>query len=89
MYHFDMNATLPLEREFRYYVVHQDELVARYSGKVLAIKNQAVIGVFDSEADAVYETARTHEMGTFLVQRCEAGVESYTQVFHSLIIQGC
>jgi hypothetical protein len=78
-----VNAPLPLEPEFRYYLANQDELVARYSGKVLVIKNKAVIGVFDSVPDAVHETAKTQELGTFLVQKCEPGREAYTQVFHS------
>ena len=64
-----MNATLSLESEFRFYLANQPEFVAQYSGKVLAIKNHTIIGVFDSEAEAVHETAKTHELGTFLVQR--------------------
>jgi hypothetical protein len=78
-----MSATLPLEREFRYYLAHQDELVRQYSGKVLAIKNQQVIGVYDSEAEAVHTTARTHELGTFIVQLCTPGREAYTRTFYS------
>ena len=80
-----MNAISPLEREFHYYLAHQDELVRQYSGKVLAIKNQTVIGVYDSEAEAVHKTARAHELGTFIVQRCEPGTDAYTQVFHSRV----
>ena len=30
-------------------------------------------------------SSEKHEMGTFLVQKCEPGTESYTQVFHSLV----
>jgi hypothetical protein len=74
---------MPLEREFQYYLEHQPELVDLYAGKVVVIKNQNVIGVYDSEADAVHASSREHELGTFLVQRCEAGAESYTQTFHS------
>jgi len=80
-----MNATIPLEPEFRYYLAHQDELVRQYSGKVVVIKNQTLIGAFDSEAEAVHETAKSHELGTFLVQRCEPGTDAYTQVFHSRV----
>jgi hypothetical protein len=80
-----MNATLPLEAEFRYYLAHQSELVKRHSGKVLAIKDQSVIGVFDSEAEAVRETSNKHELGTFLIQLCEPGQDAYTRTFHSRV----
>jgi hypothetical protein len=83
----EMNATSPLEREFRYYLAHQDELVRQYSGKVLAIKGQKVIGVFDSEAEAVHTTAKAHELGTFIVQRCEPGRDAYTRTFHSPVFR--
>jgi hypothetical protein len=72
-----------LEREFDYFIGHQDELVRAYRGRVVAIKNECVIGVYDSELEAVEETAKTHELGTFLVQKCEPGIEAYTQVFHT------
>lgn len=83
-----MNATLPLEAEFRFYLAHQRELVKRHAGKVVVIKNDSVIGVFDSEAEAVHETSKRHELGTFLVQLCEPGEQAYTRTFHSRVFLG-
>jgi hypothetical protein len=74
-----------LEKEFDYYLQHQKELVRKYNGKILVIKGQTVIGVFDSELEAVQKTSETHELGTFLVQKCEPGKESYTQTYHSRV----
>ena len=74
-----------LEKEFRYYLDNQDRLVRKYAGKVIVIRNQNVIGVFDSELEATEKTAEQHELGTFLVQRCEPGSESYTQSYHSRV----
>jgi hypothetical protein len=74
-----------LEKEFKYYLDHQEELVKRYNGKYVVIKNMEVIGAFDSEFEAVQKTAEKHELGTFLVQKCEPGKESYTQTFHSRV----
>ena len=78
-----------LEREFQYYLEHQPEFVERYSGKVLVIKEKKVIGVFESEPDAVFATAREHELGTFLVQKCEPGTDAYTRTFHSHVLGKC
>jgi hypothetical protein len=72
-----------LEDEFQFYLDHQPEFVDRYQGKVIVLKNHRVIGAFSSEGEAVREASKQHELGTFLVQRCEAGEESYTRTFHS------
>jgi hypothetical protein len=74
-----------LQKEFDYFLAHQQELARQYSGKILVIKEQAVIGVFDSELEAIQQTSKTHELGTFLVQKCDATEESHTQTFHSRI----
>jgi len=74
-----------LEKEFKYYLEHQSELVKKYNGKFIVIKNREVIGAFDSELEAIEKTAEKHELGTFLVQKCEPGSESYTQTYHSRV----
>lgn len=71
-----------LLREFEYFIAHQDQLAQQYDGRVLVIKDEAVIGVYDTELEAVRKTSEEHELGTFLVQRCAAGPECYTAVFH-------
>jgi hypothetical protein len=75
----------PLKREFDYYRSHQAELVEQYNGKFVVIKNLAVIAAYGDHATAVFETAKTHELGTFLVQKVEPGDEAYTQTFHSRV----
>lgn len=69
--------------EFEYYRANQDQLVEQYGGRVIVIKEQQVIGVYDSERQAVDETVKTHELGTFLVQRCGPGEDNYTFTFHT------
>ncbi len=75
-----------LEKEFNYYLKHQDELVKKYNGKYIVIKDCDVIGAFDSELEAVEKTMEKHELGTFLVQKCEYGSKSYTQTYHSRVL---
>lgn len=77
--------TKPLEQEFEYYLAHQDELVDEYSGKFIVIKGTEVLGAYDSELEAVEKTSKKHDLGTFLVQKCEPGSESYTQTYHSRV----
>ena len=74
-----------LKTEFHYYIDHQEELLGKYNGKFIVIKNNDVIGAFDSEIEAIKETLKEHDPGTFLVQKCMPGPESYSQTFHSRV----
>jgi queuine/archaeosine tRNA-ribosyltransferase len=76
----------PLEQEFNYYLQHQDKLVEMYGGKYIVIKNQKVVGSYNSEIQAIRESVKDHQLGTFLVQKCEAGSASYTQTYHSRVV---
>jgi len=75
--------TFNLEKEFQYYINHQDELVQNYKDKFVVIKDQKVIGSFSDQLEAIEETQKDHELGTFLVHFCAPGVENYTQTYHS------
>lgn len=75
-----------LEKEFQYYIDHQDEFLKKYNGKYIVIADGQVIGAYASEAEAVETTSATRELGTFLVQKCEPGNAGYTQTFHSRVV---
>ncbi len=75
-----------LEKEFQFYLDHQDELVAKYQGKFVVIKDEKVLGAYNSMLEAVNETSKEHPLGTFLVQECEPGEGSYTQTYHSRVV---
>ena len=74
-----------LTKEFEYYTANQKELVEKYEGKFVVIKDEKVIGAYDSEIEAYEETQKEHELGTFLIQRVEPGAENYTQTFYSRV----
>ena len=74
-----------LENEFSFYLEHQAELAAQYEGKVLVIKDQEVIGIYNTEEEALTKTACAHELGTFLIQKCSADPESVIQTFRSRV----
>lgn len=76
----------PLEREFHYFVAHQDELVQQYEGKYIVIQGTTVLGAYESEWDAVQETINQgYELGTFSVQHCIPGEEAYTAVISQVV----
>jgi hypothetical protein len=75
-----------LEKEFKYYLDHQAELLIKYNGRVIVIKGDGVIGDYSSEAEAYTESLKSNELGTFLIQICTPGSDSYTQTFHSRVV---
>jgi len=74
-----------LEKEFKYYKEHQEELVKKYNGKFVVIKDEKVVGVYDSEIDALVDSQKTLQLGTFLIQQVLPGSEGYSQTYHSRV----
>lgn len=66
------------EREFKYFVAHQDELVAAHRGKVLVIQGERVAGAYASPLEAYQAASRSFKPGTFMLQPCEPGREAFT-----------
>ena len=75
-----------LEKEFKYYLDNQKELVKKYNGKFIVVKDQKVIGVYSSEKEAYDETIKTNKLGTFLIQQCLSKEEGAIQTFHSRVV---
>lgn len=67
-----------LLKEFEYYIQNQDEFVEQYDGKVIVLKNNKIIGIYQTEIEALTETQEEHEIGSFLIQRVSPGIEAYT-----------
>ena len=76
----------PLQKEFEYYLAHQDEIVEKYDGKYVVIKGGQVLGAYDDELMAITATEKSHELGTFLVQFVSKGTSAYSQTFHSRVV---
>ena len=75
-----------LEKELRYYIEHQDELVEKYNGKFLVIIGEQVVDVFDDLKTAYLEASAKYELGTFMIHRCSPGEASYTKNFRSRVV---
>ena len=76
-----------LEKEFEYYLAHQDELVKLYNNRFIVIVGEKVVGDYDSFEEALQQAIdNKYELGTFLIQECTAGNDAYTQTFHSQVI---
>ena len=72
-----------LRKEFRHYLAHQDEFVAKYDGLVIALKDGVVLGDFESAGAAMLALQDTHPLGTYLIQRVSPGDKDTTVSIYS------
>lgn len=75
-----------LEKEFKFYLDNQKELLKGYLNKFIIIKDQNVVASFDTKQEAYDFATEKFELGTFLIQQCLPGDLGHTQTFHSQVI---
>lgn len=66
------------ELDFEWFKENYTELYRRYGECHIAIKAQCVLGIYGSHIEAVKETSKTEELGTFIVQKCDGSDEAYS-----------
>ena len=75
-----------LEKEFEYFTENHSELYNQYPNRYLVIKDQKVLFDEDSVKHALEVSQKNGlEPGTYIIQKCEEGVDSYTQIYHSRV----
>lgn len=77
-----------LEKEFKYYLENQNDLVKSYFGRYVIILDNKVLGDFGSEVEAIIyaKNELKLKLGSFLVQHCMPGEDNYTHFFHSRVM---
>lgn len=76
---------MTLSAEFKWYIENQESLLSKYKGKILAIKDLTIIGVYESYGEAYIASAKMHVPGSFLLQKCYSGPADYTPKFKKLL----
>jgi len=78
-----MSVPDPLKKNLDWYIANQQELAAKYNGKVLLIVDQTLIGAFDSMENAYTTALRSYALGSFTLQPCSPDADSYTLTLYS------
>lgn len=71
------------EQELQYFIDNQDELVRKHNGKVLVLMDEKVVGVYLTTLEAYLDASRKYEPGSYMIQKCEPGVDAYTVTLSS------
>lgn len=74
-----------LDEEFDFYQSNKERFLSEYEGKFVVFKEKKVIGVYENRMEAIKETRKEHELGTFLVQEVK---KDDVLTFHSRVILG-
>ena len=74
-----------LNKEFKYYLDHQEELIPLYEGKFIVIIGNEVVGAYDNREDAYYSSMEKYEPGTFMIQLCTPGDDAYTVRYYNRV----
>ena len=56
------------ETEYKFYEENRELLREKYLGKRVVIVKDKILGVYDSDIEAITETKKTMELGTFCVK---------------------
>ncbi len=75
-----------LEKEFKFYLDNQNDLLKEFLNKYIIIKDQKVVASFETKQEAYDYATEKFELGTFLIQHCLPGDLGHTQTFHSQVI---
>ena len=76
------------KQDFDYFVNNYQNLFKQYGHKFLAIKNQTILGAYDSVPDAINNLSSKYELGTYIIQECTGDDSAYRTTIMRLIIKG-
>jgi len=69
------------DRDFNFFLESMSNLYQVYGRKFVAVKNQNILGAYNTFNEALENTLKTDELGTFLIQECFDSREKMVQHF--------
>ena len=81
-----MEAKKMCDANYEYYIQNFDSLCTKYLNKHIVIKEQSVIGAYDSFEEAYESTIKTEELGTFLIQFCSKETNNVNHFYSNNVV---
>lgn len=69
--------------DFQYFIENYDEFFKQFGHKFVVIRNKDILGIYDSEVDAINATSDIYPIGSFIVQECNGNESGYTNYVSS------
>jgi hypothetical protein len=70
-------------KDFDFFLNNYNELYNKYGHKFIAVKNQNVLGSYDTEIEAINDIEKQYPLGSFIVQECNGDESGYTNYISS------
>lgn len=81
--------TLRRKSDFNWFIANYDTLFKQHGVGYYAIKDERILGVYDSASAALSQTLTTERAGTFIIQQCTgSGKNDYTAYIATPFIAG-
>ena len=72
------------DEDYKWFLENYNDLFDKYGEKYLSIKNKEILGVYNSFREAIDETDKTQEPGSYIVQFCNGKESAYTNYIASM-----
>jgi hypothetical protein len=59
-----------LEKEYEYFKKIRSALIKDHLNEFVVIKKEEILGFYPSFEQAIEDTSKNHQLGTFIVQKC-------------------
>lgn len=64
--------------DFHWFLDNYNELFEQHGKGFFVIQNKLLLGVYNDFLKAIEETSKGHELGTFIVQKCDGTPNAYS-----------
>ncbi len=75
-------------RDFDFFMKNYQELFKHYGHKFIAIKDEKVLGTYDSVSEAINTLSEKYEPGAYIIQECTGDETAYRTSIMRLMIKG-
>lgn len=76
------------KEDFDFFTSNYKDLYEKYGHKFLAIKNQEILGAYDSVQEVIEKLSSDYEVGSYIIQECTGDESAYRTTIMRLIIGG-
>jgi hypothetical protein len=76
-----------LEKESAFYEAHKAELRQKYAGKRVVIADDLVLGIYETDREAIDATEKTKPLGTFMVKFIPINPEDEIDYIYSPVFE--
>lgn len=75
-------------KDFDFFIQNYQKLFKHYGYKFIAIRNEKILGAFDSVIEAIKCLSANYKLGDYIIQECDGDDRAYKSKIIRLMIDG-